>query len=306
MRLSQALDLFITASIAARRSDYTIRWYRQYIGRLIAYTQDADLADLTKEQLRAFFAGLSGSVVKWQNHKYRKPVASSLSAATLKGYWQAVRALFNWLEENEYITPQGNIARRLARPKQPKREPKAVTIEDVRAMFEAAKTKGEMCKRDFALLSFFFDTGCRIGGVVSLTLENLYVSERRAMVTEKGDKTRPVFFTARTQKALREWLDCRLSGSNYVFVTETGAKLSEWGMRQIFRRTKKRAGVFGRVNPHSWRHAFSKFYLQNGGDLATLSDLLGHTDVKVTRDTYAVFTVAELQRKYDQHSREEI
>lgn len=306
MKLSQALDLFITASIGARRSEYTIRWYRQYIGRLIAETNDAELSDLTKEKLRAFFAGLSGSVVKWQNHKYRKPVAASLSAATLKGYWQAVRAFYNWLEENEYIMSQENIARRLARPKQPKREPKSISIEDVRAMLEAARTKGEMPKRDYALLLFFFDSGCRIGGVVSLALDKLDVSERSAIVIEKGEKTRPVFFTARTQSALREWLECRPSGSDYVFVTETGAKLSEWGMRQIFRRTKKRAGVTGRVNPHSWRHAFAKNYLHHGGDLASLSDLMGHADVKVTRDTYAVFTKAELKRKYDQHSSETI
>lgn len=301
MKLSQGLELFITASIGARRSDCTIKWYRQYIGRLIVETNDSEIGEITKEQLRVFFAGLSGAVVKWQNHKYRKPVAASLSSATIRGYWQAVRAFFNWLEENEYIMPQQNIARRLARPKQPKREPKAIALEDVQAMLEAAKSKGEQCKRDYALLSFFFDSGCRIGGVVSLTLENLKLSERYAIVTEKGEKTRPVFFTELTQSALNEWLACRPSGVNHVFVTEEGKKFSECGIRQVFRRTKKRAGVIGRVNPHAWRHAFARNYLQGGGDLATLSDLMGHTDVKVTRDTYAVFTQAELQKKYDQH-----
>jgi hypothetical protein len=63
MKLSQALNLFLISSRAARRSEHTINWYRQYIGRLITYTKDADLKDVTIEDLRLFFAYLSESGV---------------------------------------------------------------------------------------------------------------------------------------------------------------------------------------------------------------------------------------------------
>jgi integrase/recombinase XerD len=73
-------------------------------------------------------------------------------------------------------------------------------------------------------------------------------------------------------------------------------------MRYLFHRSKvarcdrlkKKAGVAGRVNPHSFRHAFAREYLKNGGDVSILPTLMGHSDVNTTRDFYAVFKTDEL------------
>lgn len=300
MKLSQGLNLFLISSRAARRSEYTIKWYQQYIGRLITYTNDADLKDVSIEDLRLFFAHLSDSAVKYANSRYRKPVAGGLSSATILGVWQAVRAFYNWLADNDYI--EKNIARRLARPSVSRREPKNVTNENLRAMIESAKTKGEMMERDFALMLFMIETGCRQHGVIALALENLHLSDGWALVTEKGDKARNVFFTEMTQAALKQWLQVRPHGSDYVFTTETGTQLSRWGLVQILRRTKKRAGISGRVNPHAWRHAFARIYSESGGDIGMLMDLMGHTNIKTTKDSYLIFNRGELQRQHNQHS----
>jgi integrase/recombinase XerD len=74
------------------------------------------------------------------------------------------------------------------------------------------------------------------------------------------------------------------------------------GVNQILKRLARRAGITGRFNPHSFRHAFAKQYLMDGGDLATLSDLLGHSDVQVTKSSYSVFITDELARKHAEHS----
>ena len=302
MKISQVLNLFLIAARGARRSPYTIRWYQQYIGRLIAFTNDAKIESVSVEQLRSFFAFLSDSAVKYTQHQYRKPVASGLSDATILGIWQAVRSLYNWCEENGYITRQQNAARRLARPSVSKPEPKSVTNENLLAMLKAARKGGEQSKRDYALLLFLIESGCRVGGLISLTLENLNVRDGVAMVTEKGDKTRPVFFTLPTQAALRAWLKMRRSQSDFVFVTETGTQFTRWGIRQILDRTKKRACVVGKTNLHGWRHAFARLYIESGGDLATLSDLMGHADVGITKKSYLVFVQKQLKQKHDAHS----
>ena len=70
----------------------------------------------------------------------------------------------------------------------------------------------------------------------------------------------------------------------------------------MLRRRAKQADVEGRANPHSFRHALAREYLMDGGDLASLSDLLGHSSVEVTKKSYAVFSVAELQAKHARHS----
>ena len=70
----------------------------------------------------------------------------------------------------------------------------------------------------------------------------------------------------------------------------------------MLRRLARKAGITGPVNPHSFRHGFAREYLLSGGDLATLADLLGHSDVQVTWQSYAIFRTSELQAKHDKHS----
>jgi len=70
----------------------------------------------------------------------------------------------------------------------------------------------------------------------------------------------------------------------------------------IIKRLARRAGVVGIVNPHSFRHRYAKRYLMNGGDLASLSRLLGHYDVSITSQYYTIFSDEELQAKQLQHS----
>ena len=72
--------------------------------------------------------------------------------------------------------------------------------------------------------------------------------------------------------------------------------------RDGFRRRAKRAGIEGPVNTHGWRHTFGRLYLLDGGDLATLSRLMGHSNVGVTAEFYAVYSFQELKRKHDEHS----
>ena len=74
------------------------------------------------------------------------------------------------------------------------------------------------------------------------------------------------------------------------------------GVNQLLKRLKKRAGVTGRANPHSFRHGFAKDYLMAGGDLASLADLMGHESVETTKTFYAVFEQDDLRRKHDHFS----
>ena len=64
---------------------------------------------------------------------------------------------------------------------------------------------------------------------------------------------------------------------------------------QMLRRMGKRAGVSGRVNPHAFRHAFAREFMLNGGDIGTVSQILGHTQIAVTKQFYAVFSTEELK-----------
>jgi site-specific recombinase XerD len=156
--------------------------------------------------------------------------------------------------------------------------------------------------RNRALLAFLIDTGCRAGGVCGLKLDDLQIADRRAIVTEKGNKTRFVIFTARTANYLQGWLDCRMSFEPVFYNLETGLRLTTDGLRSILRNIARRAKVTGRVNPHSFRHAFAREYILAGGDLATLAKLMGHNQVSTTVNYYTLFTDQEVREKHEQFS----
>jgi len=254
------------------------------------------LEKISADDLRGFVVSLREQNIKWQGHKWRKPVQGSLSPFTVQSYVRAVKRLFNWLEENERIDQ--NPARKLKKPSLPKTTPKETSIEDIRKLLDAAKES----KRDYAIILFLVDTGCRVGGLVGLRVQDLNFEDGSALVTEKGRKSRYVFFRDVTRVALQEWLAERPQDTDYVFVSQRGRMMTTYGVNQMLERLKVKAGINGRVNPHAFRHAFAKLYLMSGGDLGSLSDLMGHTDVKVTKQFYSVFLKEELKRKHAQHS----
>lgn len=296
MNLSQAVELFLQGIVADGLQESTRLWYQKRLSRFVNYFQGVDLQDISTDDLRKFVISLREQNLKWQGHRFHKPVQGSLSPFTVQGYVRAVKRLFNWLEFNEYL--QHNPARKLKKPSLPKTMPKALSVEDMRKLLDVAQAS----KRNYAIILFLLDTGCRVGGLVGLRIQDLNFEDNSALVTEKGRKSRYVFFRDVTKDALQEWLAIRPQGTDFVFVSQRGQAFSTYTVNQILRRLKIKAGIEGRVNPHAFRHAFAKLYLMSGGDLASLSDLMGHTDVQVTKHFYSVFLKEELKRKHAQHS----
>lgn len=301
MKLSQAVELFLTGVRADGLSDQTRVWYQYCLCRLVRYLGDPSLDAITADDLRRFVADLREKNLRWSDHKFRKPLSGGFSPSTLQGYVRSIKRLFSWLEENEHIAIDQNPAVRLKKPKLPAPQPKEISIENIRALLKIAQHSKPFPKRDYALILFLADTGCRAGGLVSLRLGDLDLKNNQAFVTEKGRKRRYLFLSDVTKAALKKWLVVRPDQTDFVFVSARG-QMTIWGVHQLLARLKKAAGIEGRVNPHAFRHSFAKRYLNNGGDLATLADMLGHTDVMVTKRFYSVFTSEELKRKHKQHN----
>jgi hypothetical protein len=149
---------------------------------------------------------------------------------------------------------------------------------------------------------FVLDTGCRAAGLCGLRVGDLDIPGRRAFVTEKGNKTRAVIFTSLTAKLLRDWIRIRETGPNVFYNMRTLKALTTSGLYQLFVRLGKEAGVKGHCHPHSFRHLFATSYLLRGGDIATLSKLLGHRDISTTLNNYISFTDRETRDKHEKYS----
>jgi len=302
VKLSQAIDLFLVSVRADGRKEKTIEYYRQCLTPCCAFLNDTDLESITSNQLREFLASLYARNERWVSHPRVKPKQGGLSLFTIQGYLRALKRFFNFCVAEEYIKPSQNPAARLKRQRIPRTIPKEMSDDDLRAILQESR-KSMFPQRDYALILFLAGTGCRVGGLVGLRVGDLDFERRRAVVTEKGDKSRIIPLSEKIVDALREWLAVRRASSDYVFVKRrSGEQMNGDSAALVLTRLAHRANVKGHHNPHSLRHRYAKKYLMNGGDLASLSRLMGHYDISVTSNYYSIFSIEELQEKQEKFS----
>lgn len=297
MNLRLALQKFLIAMTADGLKQTTLDWYAALLTPFIERHEPKSLTDVTTDDLRNYLVYLRSKDTRWEGDERERP--GRLSPDTISAHTRALHKFWSWAATEYQIA---NPMRSIKYPRKPPAKPKAISLEDV-ALLYAATGDDVIGARNRAILALLIDTGCRAGGLVGLRLEDVDIERRRATVTEKGDKTRTIFFTQWTADVLKEWIDQRQPAARHLFYNaETFQPLTVSGLRGILKRLAKRAGVTGRVNPHSFRHCFAREYLKNGGNLATLSKEMGHRDTKTTIDHYTIYTDDEIAQSHEQHS----
>jgi site-specific recombinase XerD len=304
MLLSEAIESLCIATRADGRSVRTVQSYRQKLAPLLGFLGAVYVEEITVGDLRRYVASQLDLTSRYEDHPTHRAKAGGLSPFTIASRVRAVRRLFNFLEDEEIIGK--NPAKRVKVPRPKREKPKGVVLEDVVALLKTTAAGNVIDLRDRALILFLTDTGCRAGGLCGLQIQDLDLAAQRAIVREKQGKSRFVFFEPETAKALAAWLAVRPQDKGpWVFVglgMHSKGGVSANTVLQMLRKRAKLAGVTGPVNPHAFRHGFARHFLLDGGDLATLSRLLGHSDSKITTDYYAIFTTDELQEKHRKHS----
>jgi len=286
--LQDCLDSFL-AGLAGEVASSTQEWYRLRLGQFVEFAErkldQLSPCEVSAGSLRAFKAHLLGRGV---------------SPNSVHGYQRATRRWFAWMVE-EHILDR-NVARDVPLIKLPPQPPKAISDDDLLRFLNWLPHEPV---RDRAIILLLADTGCRVGGLCGLTVDSLDLAHRQATVVEKGSRGRVVYFTEVTASVVALWLSIRPAvRSNALFLSDRGGRpLGPDGVRRMLERVGERAGVKGRMNPHSFRHAFARSFLRNGGNLAALGRLLGHAPGSpVTAGYYAVWDVRELREYHDRFS----
>lgn len=304
MKLEQAVRQFIDAAEADGLRPKTVAWYRTMLQPLVKMYGGHEVTTITPVNLRQCITELRNRDVRYESGAASRPAApGGLRQDTIAAHVRGFHRFWNWATA-EYSLP-GNPMANIKRPPMIEPKPKGITPEDFEALFLATwKGEARRGKRNRAILAFLYDTGCRAGGLLSLERDRLDLLNRRAIVREKGNKERTVFFGHETADLLREWLAVHPGTTSAVFCSihhrGSGQPMSDTSLNTMLERLKAAAGVKGRVNPHSFRHAFAREFVKNGGDLSMLQKIMGHSDVSVTARYYAVFSVDELADSHDQ------
>ncbi len=297
MQLSTAIQEF-DLSLIGTVSPGTRNLYLRRLRTLLEFLGDVKVEQITISDLRHWRTHLVRRKERWVNNPYRPSAPGPLSPWTIHSHVRIVRRFFKWLVEEGHL--KQNPAARLKLPPLPEGPPRAITEDDLQRLLDAARGR----PRDYAVLCLLADSAARVGAIASLRLDDLDLENRRALVWEKGrggrKKARYIYFSERTREALQQYLRVRPGDdSGYLFVSARGGGLTSNAIYQMIRRLAKKAGVRGRCNPHAFRHGWAREALKNGADLGTVCEILGHSDISVTKRFYARWADDELQERHD-------
>lgn len=203
------------------------------------------------------------------------------SPATINKYVKTIKRFFNWCVSLDLIeeSPARTALKQRSAKKAIGRD-KAIPDKELEKLLQYA----EFHPRTYALVMFLADTGCRRGGAAGLRWEDVKTDELRAVVTEKGDKTRPVFFGPIAAKALAAWQLKQPAGDGYVFSLD-GKKISSPAVSQVVRRACVAAGIQSR-GPHSLRHRKGHQLADDKVAPSISAAMLGHSSVDTTLTYY--------------------
>ncbi|MDQ4084231.1 MAG: site-specific tyrosine recombinase XerD [Actinomycetota bacterium] len=196
------------------------------------------------------------------------------------------------------------------RPPSPaKRLPKALPLDEVERILEAAGAAGTvLALRDRALLEMLYGTGARISEAVGLDVDDVDLESGAVRLMGKGSKERAVpvgsyacsavsAYLVRGRPQLAGAADGRGRGTPALFLNARGGRLSRQSAWTVLRSAAHRAGVRGDVSPHTLRHSFATHLLDGGADVRVVQELLGHASVTTTQ-IYTLVTVDRLREVY--------
>jgi integrase/recombinase XerD len=246
---------------------------------------------VTRADVGAFLASLRGG-------------AASSAARTMS----AVRGLHRFALAEGWVGV--DVSDDTSPPRVPLRLPKALPLADVERLLaatEAAAGAGEpLALRDRALLEFLYGTGARVTEAVSLDVDDVDREDRTVILDGKGGKQRLVPVGSYACRALDDYLvrlrpelvrKAKAGSAGALFLNARGGRLTRQGAWTVLGAVAERAGLAGRVSPHTLRHSFATHLLDGGADIRTVQELLGHSSATTTQ-IYTRVTVERLREVY--------
>ena len=220
-------------------------------------------------------------VNKYMQYLYDK----NISKATISRRLSSLRSFYNYLYEEGKVTK--NYFSNIKNPKKDNGLPKLVKDIDIDKMFLIPDTRNPLGQRNLLIIRMLYATGVRVSELVNIKLSDINISDRTIKIFGKGSKERIVIYGNNTSEILELYLNngrrkLENRSSDYLFLNKDGYKLSDRYVRNIINDIIIKASIQMHVSPHMLRHTFATDMLNNGADLVSVKEMLGHESLNTT------------------------
>ena len=215
-------------------------------------------------------------------------VGKDYSRKTIARNIAALRSFFRYLCRVQVVDSNPFVGIRT--PKLERRLPQFLDVPELDDLLKLPPAT-VLGRRDSALLELLYGAGVRVSELVGLSLQNIDLSEQYILVFGKGSKERIIPIGRLAVKAISSYLQesrpvllrKQPEKTDALFLNHTGTPLSDRSVRRILDKYVTRLAVHKRVTPHTLRHSFATHLLDNGADLRSVQELLGHVSLKTTQ-----------------------
>ncbi len=260
-------------SIEKKYSNKTIENYSIDLEQFTNYLKSINIfniKDVSYEILRKYLEYL-------YNNKY--------SNKTICRHISSIKSYYKFLINKGYL--KDNPSELLNSPKMEFRLPNYLNIIDLEKILSIPNRETKIGKRDILILEMFYSTGIRLSELVNIRISDIDKSNRQIKVLGKGSKERIVFFSIKCLEYLDDYLNnSRIfllkENNDYLFLNNKGKKLSTSGVEYIIRQILLKSDLSVHLTPHTLRHTFATHMLDEGADLMTVKELLGHENISTT------------------------
>ncbi len=213
-------------------------------------------------------------------------VKENYEAKTSSLYLSAVRSFYHYLVEIKKINI--NPFAHLKNPKVSKKLPSFLNASEEEKFFLEENTDDDLKVRNYFIILFLYTTGLRVSELCQIKLEDMHFNEKKVKVMGKGSKERIVFYKAMPEHILKYYIEkVRLRilkdiKSDYLIVSKTG-KLSSRSVEKIVHEYALSKHIKSKVTPHTLRHTFATDLLNEGADIRSVGQMLGHESLSTTQ-----------------------
>lgn len=241
---------------------------------------------------------IRGFLSRLEEHQY--------SAATMARKIATLRSFHRWMEKQSFIA--SNPMMLIRTPRQNKRLPKAIDVEQVEKLLSAPDDTDLLGARDRAILETLYSTGIRVSELVGINRDEVDDPGQAIIIRGKGRKERMVPLGSHAMSALTHYLGMLMrhyqqagvspEADSALFINKHGTRLSTRSVRRKVSKYLAEAGLDPEISPHTLRHSFATHLLDNGADLRSVQELLGHQSLSTTQ-VYTHLTTQRMRQAYD-------